>query len=155
MITINCEKCRKQSEKFATCNKFSDEAGFICSITKKHCLTCIENKWNNVPIADIPEMKQLLKAFFLSRLIAGDCPRYQVPNPVDIKKAMTKLKPLISNDELEEVFESMIYNQSRIKESDGGHPLTTLNTKFNEIAVEFEMQPVLEKLAGKHNGSSK
>ena len=139
-----------RTDKNAKCSQLCSTAGFTVSVNLKLCEKC-----DKKPLETSTSVKAMLVSALRSRLIAGDCPRYQVPNPVDIKKAMTKLKSLISNDALEEVFESMIYNQSRIKESDGGHPLTTLNTKFNEIAVEFEMQPVLEKLAGKHNGSSK
>ena len=41
----------------------------------------------------------------------------------------------------------MIYYQSRITEEEGGHPISTLNTKFNALATQFGMSEVLETMA--------
>ena len=116
----------------------SQAVGFTCSCTAAWRDRCIaDGTWERPPGA---AMAGYLKA----RLIAGDCPRYQVPNPVDLDSAFTLLRMKGGDAVARETLPLMFEHQAAIPESAGGHKAETLARKLTELAERNGMGKALE-----------
>ena len=96
-----------------------------------------DGTWETPPTARIVP-------FLQARLIAGDCPRYQVPNPVDLDSAFTLLRMKGGDAVARETLPLMFAHQAGIPESAGGHKAETLARKLTELAERNGMGKALE-----------
>ena len=147
----------------AQCLVLSVACGFV--VTLDGCDVCIDGeRWNN---ADVPQLKpedaartplekdatalvkedpffeSLYKQALKGRLIGGDCPRYQIPNPVDVDAAFTKYRTAAGDQAARYTLTEMYEYQSKIQESDGGDSAEVLADKMATLAEKNGMEDVL------------
>ena len=159
-------------ESGCRCHILMVATGFIVSCGVGNCRLCIKNEeWNQQGAPQLkPRAKPVMpteqdamaiiraskhfSGLYLSslkgRLIAGDCPRYQGPNPVDIFQTFEKLLQFAGETTARETLGLMFEKQSRIPESDGGHPADVLAVKLEALATANGMEDVLIQIVEDH-----
>ena len=121
------------------CLKLTSAAGFICSVFTPDCNQCdarvslTAKTKTDLSVDQSKLLSSIFKGFLKARLIPGDCPFVQVPNPIDLKVAFGKFCALSTQDEqLDLLLESNIY-QRKIPVSEGGHPEEVITQKIAEL----------------------
>jgi len=137
------------------CWKLTNEAGFVCSVTTNHCRVCdaripIGMPEFGVPVQNSTVLLPLLKGCLKARLIAGDCPRYQAANPVDIVAAAAKFKALSDASERTDLLSRAFQRQVRLTEADGGHPPELLAEKLEAMATALDAAKTLLEITDAH-----
>ena len=121
------------------CQKLSEAVGFIVSICDGHCLAHQKAGGPEVPVEDVPRLAEVIKGVLQARLIAGDGPEYQGPNPVDIRDASIRLNWLLSDEErvrlLHDICDSWLV---------GGHPVELMEEKLLVVARVWDLEHELE-----------
>lgn len=162
----------KPQKEDAKCMILTVACGFIVSIGETICAYCINGQtWNDADVPQLnpdaeartPSESDVMKlvaasAFFASlykqslsaRLIGGDCPRYQGPNPVNMSAAFTKYRTAKGDAETKDLLVEMFEKQSRIPESDGGDPPEVLAAKLAASAAENDMEDALLEAIERH-----
>ena len=85
-----------------------------------------------------PFFESLYKQSLKGRLIGGDCPRYQGPNPVDLGVAFTKYRTSTNDSEAENLLSEMLDRQLGKAEVniDGVHPESVVRDKIATLAED-------------------
>ena len=147
-------------EQMAQCMVLTVACDFIVSNGEAICAYCIGGMaWND---AHVPQLKPEDEAripseadamtlvqespFFASlykqtldgRLIGGDCPLYQGPNPVNLSAAFTKYRTANGDDEAEDLLAEMLDRQltKARAEIDGVDDEATVRGKIATLAEE-------------------
>ncbi len=142
-----CPHVVKRTERLARCAKLSAAAGFICSVPHTHCAACQAEGGPSRPVAETRAMGAALKALLRGRLSAGDCPRYQGINPVDMRQAFQRFTELAKPAEQRELLQRMFLHQARIAESKGGHPVEVVVEKLVALAAKHDLDDALDDVA--------
>ncbi len=157
----------------ARCMVLTVACGFVVSNASGICEYCISGEaWNDA--ATVPQLKpedesrtppekdaialvqespffeSLYKQSLKARLIGGDCPLYQGPNPVDIGAAFTKYKETCGEVDAEDLLVQMYERQSRLSVADGGDPDEVLADKMAALAEKHGMEEALLEAAISH-----
>ena len=148
-VKTGCGRCRQQ---------------WICSFAKArggmprggwpeaHCRrACKHNPARNtggpdVPLEDVPALREVMRLVLKGRVLSGDSPRYQDVNPVDLTDAAAKLKARFSHEELEELWLQAAQKWTMLGEEDGGHPIETVEAKLRELARALGVEEQVERL---------
>jgi len=133
------------------CWKLTNEAGFVCSVTTSHCRVCDARvpmgvSGSGVSVRDSTVLLPLLKGCLKARLIAGDCPRYQAANPVDVVAAASKFRMLSNASERADLFSRAFWKQTRLTEKNGGHPPEVLAEKLGALATALSTTETLQEI---------
>ena len=145
----------------ASCRILIVACRFVVSNNAPICARCISNEaWNDaagVPqlrpedearippesdamalVRESPFFQSLYKQSLKGRLIGGDCPRYQEPNPVDLSVAFAGYRTATSDSEAEDLLAEMLDKQlAKAKANiDGTHPESVVRDKIATLAEE-------------------
>ncbi len=147
-------------DETAQCRIVTVACGFIVSNGGSICEYCISGTaWND---AHVPQLKPEDEArtpseadamalvqespFFASlyrqslkgRLIGGDCPLYQGPNPVDLSAAFTKYRDAFGDAGAKDLLTEMLVVQLRKAKAkvDGVHPESVVREKIATLAED-------------------
>jgi len=137
------------------CRKLLEGAGFNCSIPVDVCERCDARQPAGaagpvVAVAESAVLRPLLKGILHARLLAGDAPRYQTPNPVDLNEAFARFTALAEGGEPADLLKAMFRYQARLQEKDGGHPPAALAQRLDALAARFNLTPALEEVIHEH-----
>ena len=163
---------RRDKDGMAICNVLVAACGFTVSNSANICEACISGAvWND---ADVPQLNAddkprmpsdadalklvngtgffggLYKQSLRSRLVGGDCPRYQGLNPVDVGAAFAKYKNATSRTDAEDLLIEMYERQSRLGVEDGGDTEEVVADKLAVLAELNGMEEVLLEAAIEH-----
>ncbi len=169
------EQNRRSDEEGGTarCMVLAVACGFVVSNAGPICAGCISSEsWNaaaGVPqlkaedeartplekdatalVKESPFFESLYKQSLKARLIGGDCPRYQVPNPVDVDATFTKYRTASGDALARELLTTMYERQSKIQESDGGDSAEVLAGKMATLAEKNGMEDTLLEAVAAH-----
>lgn len=120
------------------CGCISDEAGFRVSVQESACDHCLGDQAS-------AQFQQLLRGALASRLIAGDLPKYQTANPVDLAAAFAKHRAVAGEEATRGLLKRMIHAQKAIKPEEGGHAPEVLGEKLLNLAEAHGMVDALEE----------
>ena len=98
-----------------------------------------DGTWDNPTDA---EGANILRA----RILGGDCPRYQAPNPVDMGAAFALYRTLAGDEAARALLTDAFRWQARIPVEDGGHPIETLFALFDALAAANGMSDVMDQV---------
>lgn len=122
----------------------SEIVGFTCSVSKAgRDRRIAAGTWGKPTDAQIA-------GFLRARLIAGDCPRFQKPNPVDMPAAFALYRQKAGDDKARSLLAEAFERQAAIPEEDGGDPIKTLVEKFAALAAANGMTATMDQIGEEH-----
>jgi len=136
------------SEGFMTCEKFREATGFVCTVPLAVCKLHVRAGGPDVPLQDVPKLDRLITVLLRGRLVAGDAPEFQGPNPMDLRKVARKLKARLAPQERRLIWRRAVRYWASVPESPeagrGGHPAEVIEQKARELASEWEIDAEAE-----------
>lgn len=97
---------------------------------------------------------ELYKVGLIARLIAGDAPRYQQSNAVDLDAAFTKFCEIAEASEPAGLLARMFRHQAGLSEDDGGHPPGVFVAKLQTIAEKHKLEAVLDDIISEYEAAT-
>ncbi len=132
-----------KDSKLILCQKLSEAAAFKISVCDPHCHIHYDAGGPDVPIDDVPYLRGMLTMDFAARITAGDCPKFQSANPMDLDQAFARFASRTTKKAQKELLIAAITEWSSIPPEDGGHPPEVIEQKAEQIAVDHGLEDVL------------
>ena len=133
------------TEQHAHCQKFREATGFGCGVLRTvECKQHMAAGGWDVPLEDVPEFPAQIRARIVGRLLHGDCPMYQIPNPIDIADAANRLTALLSDDERRTLLHHVADAWSGLTTVAGGHTPEVVEEKLTLLARAWGMEQELD-----------
>ena len=142
---IDCPYGRRLAEdsEIILCQRLSDAAGFKISVCDPHCHIHYDAGGPDVPIDNVPYLRHMLTLDFAARITAGDCPKFQAPNPVDLDDAFLKFASRTTAKQQRQLLIQAVTEWSALPPEDGGHPPEVIEQKAQKIAKDHGLEKVL------------
>ena len=138
------------TEQHAYCQKFRDATGFGCGVLRAvECKQHMAAGGWDVPLEEVPEFPAQIRARIIGRLLHGDCPMYQGPNPIDIVAAANRLKALLSEDDRRVLLHEVADKWSELSNVSGGHPAEVVEEKLRQLARTWNLESELDRWAAR------
>jgi len=133
------------------CEKLSAACGFNCAIDPTFCYHCDAIVSKNAPgdgvdCLNSKMLSRLYKTDLAARIIAGDCPRFQEPNPVNMPEAFAKYVCISKLDEQANLIKQAYIYQCAIPEAEGGLSAEDLGVEFEALAAQFGLTDALDQV---------
>jgi len=143
---MNCQHAGKIVEtkdcKIVVCKLLSEASGFKRACSEKFCQHCMESGANDQGISH-PGLNQVFVGGLRARLLSGDCPRYQTPNPIDLSDVFATYREAAGDDAARALLPMMLRRQGAIAEDQGGHPPNVVARKLLDLAKANDMEDAL------------
>lgn len=133
--------------------KFTEAAGFTCTAfgadwqTNETLQRWIDEGALEVEITEHAGMKDRLAMFLYVRFLAGDAPRYQTVNPVDLSNCLAKYQALTSQKAAGRLLARAVVcwreAGKRKLGPEGTHPLSVVKAEGQALAAEFDLAEYL------------
>ena len=145
-MPIDCPNAQKQNESFVLCGKLTEACGFRVSFQRRFCEACLSNGRHAEPVETSPQWAAEYRGALESRLISGDVPLYQEPNPVDLQAAFAKFKKLAQKPQQRALLKRMFRRQAALPPDRGGHPPEVTAEKIEALAKAHGMEDVIQEI---------
>lgn len=123
------------------CQLLSDSVGFRCGTRiEGRCAACLAARENTPEAMDAPAWRAVRARYLMTRIKAGEAPRYNGVNPMDARDAFVRLAGLVTKTELQETLTAAVGRWARILPADGGLEPEEIETKAHEIAADHDLK---------------
>ena len=155
-MPVHCKHKEKENPRLVRCAHLSAACGFVRSVTPDFCAECRKLNGPHKDPLSVPLLKDAVMRGLRARLTAGDAPRYQEANPVDVDAAFAKLIELTDRDAAVDTLRVMFRHQTDMDEGRGGHAPEVLAQKLVRLAERHDMMRELEDVIHEYqrNGNS-
>ena len=145
-MPIECPNAQKQNESFVLCGKLTEACGFRASFQRRFCEACLKAGRHEEPVETSPLWAAEYRGALEGRLIAGDAPLYQEPNPIDLGAAFAKFKALSEKAAQRGLLKRMFRRQAAVPQAQGGHPPEVIAQKIEALAHAHGLEDVLAEI---------
>ena len=159
---VESQRWDKPDSGIIKCRVLQAATGLRCACHHRVCEQCLASGLAQEPASD-PRWVARIKGAMISRLVSGDLPRYQQPDPVDVPALFARFIALAAKDrerdgqgrfvnetEARDLLKRMFAWQAAIPQNQGGHPTAVLVSKFDALAKAHGMEHVLEEIVSEH-----
>ena len=137
------------------CGLICSEADFKCGMSEEGCIECIACGGPEKGFEHNEFLCGQLSMHLRGRLLAGDAPRFQAANPVDMNAAVGTYRRLNGGPAARDLLKQMFRAHSARTEAAGGYPPAVVAQKIEALANANDMADVIDEIRRDYGGAGR